>query len=85
MKILVTIASILCAAMLWGDALPTNEEINQTFQTATGYEQINGQLHTALTNTKYSTEFLDSEIARVRLCISQCRHACGHAGHRLRG
>ena len=82
MKILVTIASILCAAMLWGDALPTNEEINQTFQTATGYEQINGQLHTALTNTKYSTEFLDSEIARVRLCIMTnafCRRVATNA------
>ena len=80
MKKIATMVFAFCISVLFGDVLPMNEEINQTFQTATGYEQINGQLHTALTNTKYSTEFLDSEIARVRLCRVFCQTTFARLG-----
>ena len=70
MKILVTIASILCAAVLLGDALPTNEEINQIYAAAENYKQIDDSLYGMLTNLYFSqASYPSSEVARVHLCV----------------
>lgn len=70
MKKLVIIASILCAAVLWGDALPTNEEINQIYATAENYKQIDDSLYGTLTNLYFShASYPSSEVARVHLCV----------------
>ena len=70
MKILVIIASILCADVLCGGTLPTNEEINQIYATAENYKQIDDSLYGTLTNLYFShASYPSSEVARVHLCV----------------
>ena len=66
----VSMVLVLCAAVLRGDTLPTNEEINRIYATAENYKQIDDSLYGALTNLYFShASYPSSEVARVQLCV----------------
>ena len=70
MKRMTTLVFVLGGFVLWGETLPTNEEINQIYATAENYEQIRGQLYDTLTSMDHSaSSFPSSELVRVQYCI----------------